>query len=333
MDMNNLKFLSLVVITCPILSSQGLATDYHPDDILSRERAYYNNITLSAGDIFNGKSTSDFLKIEWQDSEDSIIFSSLKIIKHPKSLTDLTLLIPGQINGKSVEISTASFKKLSSETLKLHLIFKEINGVKVKMPNSLDSMFAWSGALYSIDFSGVIADKVTSLYRCFLMCKNISALDLRPFECSLKNSIDIAHCFCRCDNLKWINIRNMTLSDEELNYAFMTPNDLELRFIGIKNRDEYEAEYIKKTHDIIDSYGDDEEMPDIYKWKNYSFPEKKIEQSFDIKNKTETEQQSKIEAKKTIESSAKGESTHTPWYSWIMTSVKTLFTKFLSFFS
>ena len=329
--MNNLKFLSLVVITCPILSSYGLATDYHSDDILSRERAY-NNITLSAGDIFNGRSTSDFLKIEWQDSEDSIIFSSLKIIKHPESLTDLTLLIPGQINGKSVEISPESFKNLSSETLKLHLIFKEINGVKVKMPNSLKMMFVWSDALYSIDFSGVIADKVTSLYRCFLMCKNISALDLRPFKCSLKDSIDIALCFCRCDKLKWINIRNMTLSDKELNYAFMTPNDLELSFIGIKNSDKYEAEHIKKTHDIIDSYGDDEEMPDIYKWKNYSFPEK-IEQSFDIKNKTETEQQSKIETKKTIESSAKGESMRTPWYSWIMTSVKTLFTKFLSFFS
>ena len=147
----------------------------------------------------------------------SIIASPNKsIIASPNKKRDVTITIPGEVDGKQTILRPEAFSNLLSNTLQLHLKFEERNRKKVKIEGGdCSRMFENSVAIRSIDFSG-FDEFITSMDNMFAGCKGILSLDLKPLSTDSIDSFDyknetnqgfrVRGMFEGCTNLKSVDI-------------------------------------------------------------------------------------------------------------------------------
>ena len=227
---------------------------------------------FDAGGIFKNWSKSDFLEFTWQNGKqvDRLYLAKLRIKRSPDEITDLMLTIPGRVDGKEVGIRPEAFSEIKSDTLRLHLIFREVSGGKVRMPLSCGGMFRNSTAVYSIDFSGIDTSGVMSMKEMFLGCKNIQALDLRPFDMKGVGALGLNKMFLGCDALRWVNIYSIPEnwgSRNELLYKMFSDEE-SVPSQGLRPSYATEVIVLQKRLHVATSRLED--MPAQYKGKSWA---------------------------------------------------------------
>lgn len=220
--------------------------------------------SVDFGEILQGKARTNFLRIDVQ-TDDTYTLKRIEIFDHPDKVTNLTLTIPGEVDGKKVKIAPRAFQGMCSDKLRLHLIFKEANGNKVGLPAVCSRLFYASDAIASIDFSGADASLAKHFADMFAYCKNIVALDLRSFQADDTKEADINGMLHGCNNLRWLNVSHFKAANIEVRrlYSMFTrdiPNT-DVDFADV-------IKQIKRQTKIITRNHNDEKMPEIYKCWN-----------------------------------------------------------------
>lgn len=193
--------------------------------------AQIQNLSLDAEKVFSGKQKTDLIELKWQGNS----ASSVKYLKQVRitggawnKLASLTLTIPGEVDGKQVIVSNEAFQNLESLTVRLHLVFKERNGKKVRLPQSCTAMFRNSSAIHSFDFSGIDTSGTNTMQEMFWGCKSISTLDLRHFSTKRLEAGDLERMLVGCTGLKLLNVSSFKpelKTDEALYYMFTNRYD------------------------------------------------------------------------------------------------------------
>ena len=204
----NKKLIALSMAT--VMLSTTMASDLQQKDKKNE---------VNAANIVLKTESCDYLKIRWNQDESTVTLSKFEIIKEPDSATDLTLIIPGMIGKKRVNIGEKAFQDIKSEKLRLHLVFQAENGNKVLMPDNSTFMFKESTALHSINFSGASTENVTDMACMFSACENLKELDLTSFN--TQNVIDMSAMFSACLHLEELNLSSFnTPKLEDSSYMF-----------------------------------------------------------------------------------------------------------------
>ncbi len=189
--------------------------------VASGSGSVVRKLTLDAGKVFQNKQASDFLEFKWQSlASGELTLEKLSVTKNPDEIVDLTLAIPGEIDGKRVAIAPKAFKAITSATLRLSLIFNEKDGNKISFPKNCSGMFRDSLSIMSVDFGDVDASRVENMCSMFRGCSNIFAIDLRSLNTERVSCGNMRRLFCGCDNLKWLNISSFTGEQKELDVLF-----------------------------------------------------------------------------------------------------------------
>lgn len=220
--------------------------------------------SVDFGEILQGKARTNFLRIDVQ-TDDTYTLKRMEIFDHPDKVTNLTLTIPGEVDGKKVKIAPQAFQGMCSNKLRLHLVFKETNGNKVGLPAVCSRLFYASDAIASIDFSGADASLVKHFADMFAYCKNVVALDLRSFQPDDTKGAGMGGMLYGCNNLRWLNISNFKPANIEVRqlYSMFKSNvpNKKIDFTDV-------IKQIKRHTKIITRNQNNEKMPEIYKCWN-----------------------------------------------------------------
>jgi len=143
-------------------------------------------------------------------------------------IIDLTLTVPGEINGYQFGLEYRAFQNLNSRNIRLHLRFEERNGKKVLISDGSD-MFSNSSAIYSFDFSGIDTSRMHRMCAMFAGCTNITSLDLSHFDTDelFYNYGNFKGAFYNCPKLKNLDIssfRKGQSTDDMMVIMFQDPD-------------------------------------------------------------------------------------------------------------
>ena len=194
-------------------------------------------ISLDAGKIYKGDQVTNLVELSWVGSSSVKYLKKVEIIGTSlDKLIDLTISIPGEVDGKRVAILSEAFKDLKSNnnSVRLHLRFKEKNGKKVNLPRDCVEMFSGSSAIYSLDFKGVDTSQTTKMNEMFFGCKNITSLDLRYFNTNQLMAADLERMLVGCSGLRLLNVssfRSELTTDKGLYYMLTERSDAPLNDI------------------------------------------------------------------------------------------------------
>ncbi|MBQ3945262.1 MAG: BspA family leucine-rich repeat surface protein, partial [Alphaproteobacteria bacterium] len=135
-------------------------------------------------------------------------------------IIELTLVVPGEINGQDVVLLEYAFSNLNARNIKVHLRFEERNGKKVLIRNGYN-MFSNSTSIYSFDFRGLDTSRMSNMNSMFAGCKNITSLDLSHFDTKQIEYADndLKGAFYNCIKLQKLDItsfKNDQKADEVL---------------------------------------------------------------------------------------------------------------------
>ena len=187
-----------ILVTVPLMAVSGSAT----------------TITFNGG---NTDNTSYFTFNTLQDNEYCI--TKCRPNSNPDTETIVTLIIPGSVDGKQVSLGEGAFDWSSYtdfSNLKVELIFKAVDDVKVKMPQICSYMFqeikaASKIAKISIDLSGIDTSNVTDMTGMFQNCSKLISLDLSNFNTS--KVTNMANMFYLCSGLTSLNVSSFDTSN------------------------------------------------------------------------------------------------------------------------
>lgn len=163
---------------------------------------------------------------------------------NPGGVREVTLIIPGEVHGKQVNIEPSAFRELNSNRLRLNIQFKKapcskgghLNPMYVQMPKDCSKMFSVSDSITGIDFSGAslaqiknaksmfdsymnltnirfgdsIPWQIEDMSYMFALCVNIVDLDISHFSTS--RVTDMSHMFGGCKNIKVLDFHNFNTS-------------------------------------------------------------------------------------------------------------------------
>ncbi len=132
----------------------------------------------------------------------------------PDTMVDVKIII-GATEFERIEIAPAAFRGLAFEKVKLHLVFEERCGRKVRFPKDCRNLFAGSTSIYDIDFSGVDTSQVGAMQGMFYGCTNISELDLRAFDTENTFDTRVRRMCSGCKNLRKLNISSFAEEQKE----------------------------------------------------------------------------------------------------------------------
>ena len=215
-----------MLVAVPLISLSGNATTIMFNGCTNtnnNSRNLYFNFTSKAGDEY---------------CIDSCVPKS-----NPGISTNITLKIPGAVNGRQVSLGEEAFNwsKYEEEysNLNVNLIFEKVGNMRVQMPTNSDAMFRESSALskiakISLDLSGISTSNVTRMGYMFHFCTRLTSLDVSNFDtskviracdifnnCSGLTSLDLSnfdtntfsnvgHMFASCTRLTSLNLSNFT---------------------------------------------------------------------------------------------------------------------------
>ncbi len=208
------------------------------------------NLILDLEKICLGGQKSDFLNLKLKEETQKKFFETeyihkkftkeerkkkIKCLKEviisnepTDKIIDLTLIVPGEINGYQFGLEYRAFQNLNSRNIRLHLRFEERNGKKVLISDGSD-MFSNSSAIYSFDFSGIDTSRMHRMCAMFAGCTNITSLDLSHFDMDelFYNYGNFKGAFYNCPKLKNLDIssfRKGQKTDDMMVIMFQNPD-------------------------------------------------------------------------------------------------------------
>ncbi len=137
----------------------------------------------------------------------------LVMTKKPSRDIELTIAIPGEIDGKRVVLAYDAFAGLNSPKLRLHLVIGEEHKMPVKMPVDCSMMFNKSTSIWSINFKSVDTGQAMLMNNMFSGLKNLRKLDILRFDTT--NVVNTNGMFKDCNNLKGVDISAFTQQQKE----------------------------------------------------------------------------------------------------------------------
>lgn len=162
----------------------------------------------------SNRSSSQFLSLQATpgSTEDEVCLK-LVMTKQPSRDVELTLAIPGEIDGKRVVLANDAFAGLNSPKLRLHLVIGEEHKMPVKMPVDCSMMFNKSTSIWSINFKSVDTGQAMLMNNMFSGLKNLRKLDILRFDTT--NVVNTNGMFKDCNNLKGVDISAFTQQQKE----------------------------------------------------------------------------------------------------------------------
>ena len=154
------------------------------------------------------------------------------------------LVIPGSIDGKEVSIGAGAFSNLDADGLKIDLVFKQVDGKYVQMPQNCASLFYNAGSLRSIDFSGAdIGAFINKMGGMFFGCQSLTKLDVSNFKTD--NVEDMQSMFEGCVNLEEINLNYWSTGNVE-NMSGMLKDCRQLKALNLNHFDTANVKHMQK---------------------------------------------------------------------------------------
>ncbi len=208
MNYKKIRLIYVLLILIPINVTLGV-------HVFASEK----NITTYIGDNVGENTVAHELTLTdlrkyWQINESNPNYIAVYRIKDENITGYEKIVIPGEIEGKQIQISTAVFPRNLQE-----ITFKVVNGKKV-LAYYGSTLFSGYTSLHSIDFSGLDTSQINDMTYMFNGCTSLANIDLTSFNTSQVTSMN--GMFNNCSGLtNVIGLDGLDLSRvKDMSYMF-----------------------------------------------------------------------------------------------------------------